>query len=256
MITAAHILKFNPFHDEAGRFASRGATTFVSPNVLEGTSVTQGAAKTHSYEQRKYRDLFNKVDDLIGLKGVSKSALGAWSDGGENSIGTEYTGADYRAVQASAAMKGLLAQQKAVVTYRTQAGGPSRMHKISGVPISDPDMLSRALVEGGVPHHTLIRSKSGKGYDIHVFEENKGVRLNNRILRFAESFGVEATHTDGRGSFVGSWGSREEGRKKYEKVINSYLKDHPAKKAAWNTMLALHKFRAVKAASMMLGAIL
>ena len=120
------------------------------------------------------------------------------------------------------------------------------MHTIESIPISDPEALSSALIEGGIPHHTLVRSKSGKGYDVKVFEENKGVRLNNKILKLAEAFGVKATHTDGRGSFLGSWGTREEGKKKYEKAINSYLKDHPDKKSAWESMLKAHKFRAVK----------
>jgi hypothetical protein len=217
------------------------ATTFFSPNVGSGYNVSQGARRLHSAEQSKYRAVSDKVDSLMGLEAHSKNAVGAWSDGGENSIMTTYpAGTDYEAVKAACAMKGLLGQQKAVITFKSGEGN-SRMHTISGIRATDPAKLSAALVAAGIPYHTLVKKE--RGYDVNVFEPEADDETDHNVATFAKHAKATAKASSGSGIFIGSDDSRAEGRKGYEEVISGYLGSHPEKKADWESMLASHKFR-------------
>lgn len=245
-MTYAVIFKFNPNHDEAGRFAQRSATTFFSPNVGEGHTVYAGAGRLRSYEQRKYRGVSDRVDKMLGLAPSATGAVGAWSDGGENSIVSQYAGSDFEAVKAAVAMKGLLAQQKGVIAYKAATGGPSRMHTISRISVRDPSDLSAALVDIGIPFHTLVRN--GKGFDVMVFEEEKDPSMASKVLTFAKRLRGTARHTTGNGQLIGSWDNRAEGVKEYTKVIDRYLARKPHQRREWDAMVKAHNFRAVKMA--------
>ncbi len=221
--------------------AAPSATTFVSPNVGSGYNVAQGARRLGSVEQKTYMEISNKIDSMLGLESKSQAAVGAWSDGGENSMMNTYSpDADYEAVKASAAMKGLLGQQKAVVTFKEGDGG-SRMHTMTGLKTTNPAKLSEALVAAGIPYHTLI--KKDKGYDVSIFEEEASPEMSHAIANFARAAKSNVSAQSGSGSFIGSWDTREEGKQEYEKVINSYMESHPEKRAAWEETLANHKFR-------------
>src|SRR5512135_444615 len=126
----AKILKFNPNHDERGRFAtSEGSASveskapigmsFVSPNVGEDASMGHAVAALGSNEQKQFVSTFEKVDKMLGTQGAQVGVLGAWADGAENTVLQLSSGMDYQKLLVSAAMKGYLAEQKAVITFKT-----------------------------------------------------------------------------------------------------------------------------------------
>ena len=254
--------KAHPNHDEFkesehprdpdGEFRNKGsapkagATTFFSPNVKEGTNVRQGARRLGSMEHQAYHDLARRVDHAVGIAGHARAAIGAWADGGEDSIVTTYAkNADYESVRAATAMKGLLAQQKGVITFKSEDGGKSRMHTLTGVSIKSPQKLSTALVKAGIPYHTLVQREGG-GFDVHVFEEDATDEMDHNVATFASAIGAKVSAQAGIGTMLGSWDSRSEGRAQYESVINDYIKQHPAVGPRWQELLASHKFRKAK----------
>jgi hypothetical protein len=240
----AAIFKFNPHRDEAGRFSTRSSTSFFSPNVGEGFSVSQGNSRTGSYEQSKYRKVSNTIDKMLGIQGDMSNAVGAWSDGGENSLMSEYKRTPYEKVRVATAMKGLLAQQKGVITFNRDPKGPSRLHTLSDIPFDNAADISAALVEGGMPYHTLV--KRGKKFDAVIFEDKSTKAVRTQVSLFAEATGANLTQQRGNGALLGSWDSRADGIAQYKKVIDKYLSSKPKEKAAWESTLATHKFRAAK----------
>lgn len=254
------ILKFNPNHDATGRFSTSNASAsvqstapvgiqFVSPNVREGTDVNYAVGRSGGTLQRRFRKDFQAVDNLLGTQGAQEDAIGAWSDGGENSV-AQFSANDLplEKLNVSAAMKGYLAEQKAVVSFKTGKGN-QKMHTFDAS-ISDPVLLSKELVEQGLPFHTLLPHAGKEGFQVIVFSDNasskEGKALSLNVTKAAKSFGSKHTFMKGSGGFIGSWDTREAGRTEYNKVIDPYIAKHPELKAGWDAMVKKMKHRVTK----------
>ena len=226
------ILKYNKCHDpKTGKFCTGPGFGFVSPSTEENTiTPTVAAWRMNSEDQQRFLEASKKVDDLLGLRATVTSAVGAWSDGAENTTMTTYEGATYEQVKLSAAMKGLLGQQKAVIPFQSNSKGRSRVLSVK-VPEQDPAKLNQFLVNNGVEFHTLIPHNGGT--EVVVFSPEPDRKLVQALKRVADHSKSEVTQRKGDGEFLGSWDSREEGRKEYEKVIDAYMRNKPAKRRMW-----------------------
>jgi len=263
------ILKFNPNHDARGRFASASETAsiqtrsnvgvqFISPNVQTSTSMSYAKDAIKTPEQALYIDTFNKVDNLLGTSGVHTSVLGAWSDGAENSVMQMTHGIELNKLEVSAAMKGYLAEQKAVVVFRN-GDGNAKMHSFSVKNATDPKELSDKLVAAGIPYHTLLPETNG--FTVMAFTDNSkskdGVALSRSITAFANDVDAVHHYMRGIGRFIGSWeeseAGRTEGRAEYDKLITPYLDRHPNLKAGWEALKNTISMRVMKFSSILKG---
>jgi hypothetical protein len=231
------VLKFNRCHDpKTGKFCTGPGFGFVSPSVEEN-SITPSIAseRTHSAAQERFLEVSRKIDSLVGLRSNIVSAVGAWADGAENTTMTTYEGTTFDQISVSAAMKGLIGNQKNVIAFQSSARGTSRMFSLS-LSERDPAKLNEFLVRNGVEFHTLVPTENGT--DVHIFTKDVNRTLSHSVSKLAKGQGVAVKKYKGKGDFLGdeNWSSREDARKSYEKTIDAFLKTKPAKRAMWEKL--------------------
>lgn len=231
--------KFNPNHDEKGRFSAGDGVGFASPQTKEGLSFGQA---THELSGAAHADMaqqFKQVDALLGINARTQDALGAWSDGAENSTVTRYNaGIDYQTLKTSMAMKGLLANQKAVVTFKRDATGKNAMYW-TDVNTKDYAALHEQLLQSGVEFHTIVPTSSGAR--IWAFDSSDDGAGAKSFTDFAGLHNDRSHVIHGTGEFVGSWNSREEGRQAYETQIAAFFGQRPNGRRlqlGWDGLLA------------------
>lgn len=225
------VLKFNPYHDEKGRFSSSGeGMEMVSPNVEEGLNLQQASQALTSQRQSEVMEAFRGVDKILGLKAEYQSIIGAWADGAENSVMSRIGGnPSYEQLKLSAAMKGMLADQKAVIPFKSFKGGPDTMYRVS-MPHTNLQQATEELNKLGLEFHSL-KIRNG-GIDAFIFDQ--GSQLNDTVQKASDFYGTQATKWHGQGEFFGSWGTRQEGRDIYQKQIEAHL--GPDQLNAWNRL--------------------
>ena len=212
-----------------GSFTSTG---FVSPNVDENVSLTEAMARVDSARTRLLLEADQEIAELYGTQTEEVVGVGAWADGAEQALIVTGSG-EFAAFRAHMALSGLLAEQKAVVAFTEDDNGPDTVYNLS----SDrplPEVHS-ALLAAGVEFHTL--QQTAQGVNVFVFAPGTAQELENAVSRAAETLGIaEVIARSGRGEFIGSWDSREEGRIAYEAVLNEYEAAHPPRQGGWQAL--------------------
>lgn len=215
--------KFNTNHDPAnGRFTFGSGLGFVSPQTREGLDFDEATRQVDEAEHRAMLERFRAVDEMLGLDTAKTTdAVGAWSDGAENSSVSRYgEGVDYPTLKTSLAMKGLLARQKAVVAFKADPNGKQAMY-YTDIATRDYEQLHRDLLQSGVEYHTIAPTARGaRVYSFDSSDDGAGASAFNTFIR---SYHVKARVLHGHGEFVGSWTDRDEGRKAYETEIAAFL---------------------------------
>lgn len=223
-----------------GQFAPKNSigVQLVSPNVQENMTHAEAELALSSRPHQDFVKTFEDVDRLIRTEGVQLDALGAWSDGAENSV-VQYTmRSSYKDLRVAAAMKGLLAEQKAVIVFK-EGKGPARVYSFDAPEGQNPKELSSALTEFGLPYHTLVRQ--GRGYSVLIFDDGSdrsaAKKTSKAVQAAAASLQTEVSVVRGKGEVLGDFESREIGREKYEEVIDSYqMSTH--QRVEWDRMKA------------------
>jgi hypothetical protein len=202
--------------------------SFVSPSKQD-ISFDEAFNRLDSPRQKAIVEHFEQVDALFGLKTKQENAVGAWADGAENSTMVHFPkGTSWEQIRASAAMKGHLADQKAVLAWKNDPNGEHLMFEMDMG--TDAKKAHESLLAAGIQNHTL-QSEGGRikawVYDSGYVDENDKDRrpIHQRVTDFNKEHpdvGVKANA--GTGEFIGSWTSREEGREKYERVIGELEK--------------------------------
>lgn len=157
------------------------------------------------------------IKRFTGGNAVSSPAFGVWKDGGEDSVVHQVSGEIPHAdLRKAAANIGLTHGQKAVLAFTPHEDG-QHFFSTFQVPNADPQALSNELKSAGVENHTLVPSKGGM--KVHVFDDGgmtDGQPLATQALhKWGAARGVPVATEAGTGSFVGTWGTRFEGKSKY-----------------------------------------
>lgn len=172
-------------------------SSFVSPSVSD-IGFKQAHADLHSRRQLALQAASSDVDRSLGLSTRDRSAIGAWSDGAENSIMTEFKGASLDQLRVASAMKAHLADQKAVLVFHDNPQGKSWLYKFKATgPISQ---IHQQLLEDGIPFHTLI--PTGGGATIYVADIGSH-EMAEKVKKAAERYGSETEAVQGDGEFIG-----------------------------------------------------
>ena len=210
--------------DDRGRWSTGaggsgvGGVEMVSPNVHEGLTIDQVIGELHGQRAQNIIDQSREVDKILGIDSSHAAAVGAWVDGAENSIlVTIPHQVSYDQIETSAAMKGMLADQKAVIPFRVELGGPDSMYRFTA-PSSDMRAVHTELEKQGIEYHTL--QPVGNGINVWVFD--KGSEISDKVFKVGASYGTKAEVFKGRGDFLGGE-TRDQGRAAYTAVIERSL---------------------------------
>lgn len=192
---------------------------FVSPNVetLDFNGATKGLSGPRQKAMLKVSSL---IDRALGMEATDKSMIGAWSDGAENSVLTVVNNSDWDRLKLTGAMKGFLADQKAVLVFQ-QGDGDSVLYKFHAK--GDLKSIHDNLLADGVAFHTIV-PVANDAADIYVVDMDGSA--HDAVARGAERYDAEVEYHRGRGEFIGTSkddGSdreqRDDARRSYEQAI-------------------------------------
>lgn len=221
-IDLGKVAKYSPDQprDDHGRWTAGGGAEFVSPSVtsqdLHGALTALGGQR-----QAAFMEASREVDQQLGVHGQQLGVVGAWSDGAENSTMTISPNASLEQLRLSAAMKGALADQKAVLVFARDNAGPDVF--FSGQVRGDVAAIHQGLLAAGIENHTLAPVPGGA----RVYIADLGGAEASKVSAFAISHDATFQAERGHGEFIGASHydgttdaqQRAEGHAAYEAVI-------------------------------------
>ena len=144
-----------------GRAAAKrpSSVAFVSPSVAEHLDFGQAVSGLASNRQRVLAKASAEIDQALGLKSHDSPAVGAWSDGAENSLMTEVEGGTFDQLRVAAAMKAHIAQQKAALVFQQDPAGKAVLASFAAK--GSLATIHDNLLADGVEFHTVIPTKDG-----------------------------------------------------------------------------------------------
>lgn len=136
----------------------RGGAMFVSPNRTSN-QITAAKKRLLTKEQQRFREASKRIDKLLGFPSETADALGAWTDGAENSTLTKYNHISMEEMLVAAAMRGYLGEQKAVLLFKPNKKGSQRIHEM--IVHGDAEKISQDLIASQIKDHTIIPLGNG-----------------------------------------------------------------------------------------------
>lgn len=176
---------------------------FFSSNIATHTDLSDAVKMLRSERHHRFLALSREIDDNLQLDHHTFSVLGDWSSDPEASIVTEYStgGADYQKVRLAMAIKGKLANQKAVLAFREQGGGPDSFWTIS---LEDDLASARAqLTRFGIRDRSLEVNRT-KVVRVHLVDFSH--QLGKALGRLTRHYGnrIQIRRFAGHGELIGS----------------------------------------------------
>jgi hypothetical protein len=201
-----------------------GASEFVSPNIGQG-GINEAVQGLKSDRQKALQKASSDIDHAFGIKGERHDAIGAWSDGAEHTIVTSIGGNEnWDKLRVSAAMKGHLADQKAVLIFKQDDAGKSALYRMH-VPEGDVLKLHENLIKDGLAFHTIVPHTAGGGADVIVADLDGSA--HDAMAKAAERYNADVSYEDGQAEFIGTTKEdgtdreqRDDARRAYEEVIS------------------------------------
>jgi len=216
--------------EESGSRSQVVPTMMVSPNELEGTQFDNSLALLGTPEMDNVVKAVSAVDKLLGLQASSiDKAVGVWTDGAEQSTVSKYENdVSFETLRASAAVKGLLLNQKSVLAFKPESTVPDlKKIQMGGIPPGfgilyqapinmDAKSVTDLLTSSGIEYKTVVPVGNSESM-VYLYTDEA-----DNIVKFSEFFDqnkIQYEYNYGQGEFVGTWGEREEAYGIYERVI-------------------------------------
>ncbi len=197
---------------------------FASPNV-KNLKFRQAKVALGGARQQQMVQAFHSVSQMLGLQSTEHPAIGAWSDGAENSAIVEIPQTSFETLEVAGAMMGALANQKAVLVF--QAGTGDGAHFLASFKAKGSlNDIHEKLLESGLPFHTL--EPTADGAQVYVYGSDTKTRQAANDV--GKSYGSETEITYGQGKFVGSEkdGSDDEVRADAQKIYEDTIRRYTA----------------------------
>lgn len=218
--------------DETGKWTSGGSgsgssaaspTAFISPNVSTLT-FDQAVQALDGERQKQVLAASQEIDKGLGITSANYPAIGAWSDGAENSLMVVAPGASAAQIRVASAMKGYIADQKAVLTFMPDATGSDFL---ASFPVQgNISEIHDQLLKAGLTFHTL--QPHGDHVIVHAYGSDQDAI--DAVHKAASGFGADPEFISGGGEFIGTTKTdgtdreqRDDARREYEKVIQAGL---------------------------------
>jgi hypothetical protein len=196
------------------------AAIFASPNIEEGTGFDDAE---RALKQPRHSWAKSVVGDALRSEGLGHDlvdAIGDWGDGAEDSVIARIKHVDdFDRLRYVASRIGEHLNQKAVLPFMTQEGGPDTMYVVRLAGETVPGAREQ-LTRAGIPFRTLSPTKDG--VTVYVYDE--GSQLVPQVASLGEAYrgriGIDVAH--GKGEFLGSWDTRADGLRAYRRVQAEY----------------------------------
>ena len=161
----------------------------------------KGAVKELDSRQQVRLGVASKdINKRVGVTNAHElKIVGAWSDGAENSIMWR-SDAGWAETVLAAAMKGHLADQKAVLVFQQQERGVGVLAQFEAS--GKLEKIHKNLLKDGVENHTIVPRADGKGATVYVVDID-GSNLN-KVVAAAERYGEDVYYQTGRAEFIGN----------------------------------------------------
>lgn len=213
-------------HPPENSSADLTAAQFSSSSIHEKDFAQAKEALTGE-RQMAFDKASAEIDAKLGMSGTKNfDVIGAWEDGAENSNMAEISQpGTTEQLRLSAAMKGSLANQKAVLVFQTDQAGKDMLYDMAAK--GTPEEMHADLLKAGIPFHTLVSYGPGRSSDLtRIVVVDTDGSLANKIDDFADAHGTAALGFRGHAEFLGDaqgTGSDAEQRQRaqsaYAKVI-------------------------------------
>jgi hypothetical protein len=196
---------------------------FVSPNTSSGLTLKSAVLNLRG---RAEVGLILGARDLlcrIGTPGRLTPVIGSWSDGVENSMMIRGR-LDQERVRYVSSILGKIANQKSVLYFKSQSGGPATLYvlrirkKHVGL-----RFISAALEANGITFRTIAPSRNWTVIYLVDIKSDLGRRVTASARRLHASF----LAIKGASEFIGSEVSLTEAQQAYNGVINEFETLHP-----------------------------
>ena len=196
-----------------GIMAPQGGREFFSGNT-DDLSFDEAAGALSSASQSHIEAMSADVDRSLGLRATDTSVIGAWSDGAENSVMTTVEDADWNKLRVSGAMKGALANQKAVLVFKEGEGDDGLVTFEAKGGLGD---IHAALLDDGLAFHTLVPTSGGAQVVVIASDD----ATMDAIDKAATRYGSEVSYRTGKAEYLGvdGNGSREDAQQAYARII-------------------------------------
>jgi hypothetical protein len=174
-------------------------TSFVSPNEdPNNLSFGEAVSGLKTKRQKLLSAISHSIDSDLGINDIRiNNVVGAWSDGAENSVMTNSASTDPDIEEAAAAMKGYLANQKAVLLFHPDDDGHQFLAQFR-IPNNDLADIHQKLLDNGVVFHTL--EPRGNDTLIHFYGESEDDL--HLFSDAAKQFDQKIKVTRGHGKFI------------------------------------------------------
>jgi hypothetical protein len=177
-------------------------------------------AELQGERQQAFLKASAEIDASLGLRGQQLAAIGAWKDGAENTVVTDWKSGDYEKIKLAEVMKGSLANQKSVLLFRDHPGGTAVLAEFQATG-QVPDIYQH-LLDDGVAFHTLIPDAHGA----KVFVVDTDGSAGASIRKAADRYGSEVRIRNGEAEFIGTTldsGTDTEQRQDAQRVYSGIL---------------------------------
>ncbi len=201
---------------------TKHGSEFFSPSTKDMTfEEARGAMGGEG--QRQARMIASHIDEQIGIEfNDSHDGIGDWSDGAENSVVSEVGGFDdFDQLRYSAALKGRILNQKAVLAFQVGDGNDSMYNTY--INSTDLEDIRNQFTKAGIQHKTILPD----GDKTHIFVYDPGNKLESNINQVAEHYGSIVAKQKGTGEFVGESDTREGAARNYEAIVKDYERKFP-----------------------------
>lgn len=218
---AANGGNMNPLAQEA-----RPTFQFVSPNVETGLDYSRAVSRLEMPPQLNMKVSFRRIDDeLFGNVGKTRSAVGDWLDGAENTTYFVGKNVDKDTLIYSTAVKSKIAYQKQGIWFKAGEGA-DELYRVS-IEGKNPAEVKKIFDEAGIQyktigkHEALVFNKSGDYFDTNAIS-----KLDNAMKKLGiKNYDVYR----GEGDFIGSFlenvpdkTARLDAMKIYDDIIRNY----------------------------------
>jgi hypothetical protein len=209
----------------------RVGDVFVSPNTANLDF--NGAEKALNSDRQKYlTNAFRVVDRELGLRSASLAAIGSWRGAAENSVISHVKGASWDQLVTTGAMKGWLANQKRVLVFQEQKGGPHFLATFNAK--GSLSEIHEYLLRHGLEFHAL--EPTSDGALVYVYADDS--KTIQQVQHAGEHYGSKVTARAGKGEFIGTQkqdGTDAEQRADARKVYGGLIEGSGVRgaRAAW-----------------------
>ena len=204
-----------------GRAAAKRSVAFVSPSVAEHLDFPQAVSGLGSNRQKMLEKASAEIDQALGLKTHDSQAVGAWSDGAENSMMTEVEGGTFDQLRVAAAMKAHLAQQKAALIFQEDPAGKETLVHFAAT--GSLATIHDNLLADGVEFHTLIPTQGGATVYVADLDGSAHDAIEHAAQRYDATPEFHIGHAEFIPPETKSDGSdaeqREFSQREYERII-------------------------------------